>query len=86
MLFYDYVSDMAERRGPHRDAHLALISRWQQDGRVVMAGAVGDPPHAGLIAFRVEDPAQVHAFVEEDPYVANGLVTDWRVEPWTVVT
>jgi PPOX class probable F420-dependent enzyme len=86
MLFYEYVSDMAERRGPHRDAHLALIARWQQDGRVAVAGAVGDPPHSGLIAFRVEDPAQVRAFVEEDPYVANGLVTDWRVEPWTVVT
>ena len=41
---------------------------------------------AGLLVFRVEDPAQVRAFVDEDPYVANGLVTDWRVDPWNVVT
>jgi PPOX class probable F420-dependent enzyme len=86
VLHYEYVPDIVERRGPHRDDHLGLIARWQQDGRVVMAGALGDPPHAGLIVFRVEDPAQVQAFVDEDPYMANGLVTDWRVEPWNVVT
>jgi len=86
VLRYDYVEDIAERRGPHRGDHLSLISRWSEDGRIVMAGALGDPPHSGLIVFRVEDPAQVRAFVDEDPYVANGLVTDWRVDPWNVVT
>jgi hypothetical protein len=86
VLHYAYVEDIVERRGPHRDAHLALIRRWHDDGRVPMAGAVGDPPHGGLIVFRVDDPAQVRAFVDEDPYVANGLVADWRVEPWNVVT
>jgi PPOX class probable F420-dependent enzyme len=86
LLHYDYVPDIVERRGPHRDGHLALIARWQQDGRIVMAGAVGDPPRGGLLVLRVDDPAQVRAFVDEDPYVANGLVSDWRVEPWNVVT
>jgi uncharacterized protein len=86
MLRYDYVPDIAQRRAPHRDGHLSLIARWQGDGRVVMAGALGDPPHSGVIVFRVDDPAHVRAFVDEDPYVANGLVTDWRVEPWNVVT
>jgi PPOX class probable F420-dependent enzyme len=86
VLHYEYVPDIVERRGPHREGHLALISRWQQDGRVVMAGAVGDPPHGGLIVLRIDDPAQARAFVDEDPYVANGLVSDWRVEPWNVVT
>jgi uncharacterized protein YciI len=86
VLHYDYVADIAERRGPYRDDHLALISRWQQDGRIVMAGAEGDPPHGALIVMRIDDPAQAQAFVDEDPYAANGLVRDWRVEPWIVVT
>jgi len=43
------------------------------------------PPTWGAIAFAVDDPAEVEAFVEADPYVAAGLVTSWRVEPWTVV-
>ena len=84
ILRYEYVEDMAERRAPHRDAHLELIRRYHADGRVTIAGAVGDPPSSGLIVFREEADAQ--AFREEDPYVEAGLVTRWTVEPWTVVT
>jgi uncharacterized protein YciI len=86
LLFYDYVDDILERRAPHREGHLALIQRWKDDGRVVMAGAVGEPPHGGLLALRVDDPGEAEAFVAEDPYVKAGLVTQWRVEPWMVVT
>jgi uncharacterized protein YciI len=84
ILFYDYVPDMAERRGPHRDAHLALIRRAHEDGRLVMAGALGDAPHGGALVLR--ERADAEAFVADDPYVAAGLVTQWRVEPWHVVT
>jgi uncharacterized protein YciI len=84
LLRYEYVEDMAERRGPHRDAHLALIDRYAADGRIAVAGAAGDPPSTGLIAFREAVDAQ--AFRDEDPYVEAGLVTRWSVEPWTVVT
>jgi uncharacterized protein YciI len=86
LLFYDYVEDIVDRRGPHREAHLAHIARWKDDGRVVIAGAVGDPPHSGILAMRVDDAAAVEEFVENDPYNAAGLVKSWRVEPWTVVT
>ena len=86
LLFYDYVEDIVERRAPHRDAHLAHIARWQDDGRVVMAGAVGDPPHSGLLALRVDGPEAVEEFVNADPYSQAGLVKAWRVEPWNVVT
>ena len=37
-----------------------------------MGGAVGDPPHAGLIVFRTAEAAS--AFVEADPYGEAGLV------------
>jgi uncharacterized protein len=86
-LFYDYVPDLLERRAPHREGHLALIKRWHEDGRVVMAGALGDPPHAGLIVLRVDDPAAAaEEFVAQDPYHPAGLVTSWRVEPFLNVT
>jgi uncharacterized protein len=84
ILFYEYVPDMVERRAPHREGHLGLISRWHDDGRVVMAGALGDPPHGG--AFVLREAADAERFVAEDPYVEAGLVTRWHVEPWTVVT
>ncbi len=83
LLFYEYVADVLERRPPHRDAHLAGIRAGQQDGRIVMAGPLGDPPHGAAIVFAERDPAE--AFAQADPYVTNGLVTAWRVEPWTLV-
>jgi uncharacterized protein YciI len=83
VLLYEYVPDILEKRPPHREAHLGLIGEAKSDGRVVMAGPIGDPPNGALIVFR--DAAAAEAFAGVDPYVANGLVTNWRVEPWTVV-
>jgi hypothetical protein len=85
-LFYDYVEDIADRRMPYRPGHLAHIEDWHADGRIVMAGALGTPPHGGLFVFRIDDPAQIEDFVAADPYIAAGLVTGHCVVPWTVVT
>jgi uncharacterized protein YciI len=84
VLIYEYVPDMAERRAPHREGHLALIRAYHADGRLAIAGALGDPPHGGLLAFRAA--ADAEAFAAEDPYGSAGLVVSWRVEPWAVVT
>lgn len=78
MLFYDYVPDVLERRGPHREQHLALL----RSGGCVMAGALGDPPHGAAIVFTTSEEAK--AFAAADPYVEHGLVTAWRIEPWTL--
>jgi uncharacterized protein YciI len=84
LLVYEYVEDMAERRAPHRDAHLALIREHRQDGRLVIGGAIGVPVHGGLLAFR--EAADAEAFAADDPYKAAGLIVSSRVEPWAVVT
>jgi len=83
-LSYEYVPDMLERRAPHREAHLALVREWSERGELVIAGALGDPPHGAFFGFAAE-AARVEEFVATDPYVAAGLVTAHRVEPWTVV-
>jgi len=85
VLFYDYVADVLERRAPHREAHLAAARVYKEDGRIVMAGALGNPPNGAMFVFAVDDPAEIDAFVAADPYVRNGLVTGHRVVPWTVV-
>ena len=84
ILHYEYVPDMVEKRKPHRDAHVELIRRWHGDDRLVIAGAVGDPPHGGLLVFRSAEDAE--AFAAEDPYGEAELVAKWWIEPWTVVT
>lgn len=85
LLFYDYVPDILERREPHRDAHLDHARRWKEDGRLVMAGALGDPPHGAAFVFAVDDPSVVEEYARDDPYVSAGLVSGRRIEAWKVV-
>jgi uncharacterized protein YciI len=84
-LHYDYVADILERRGPHRDAHLAHIRAWEESGRLLIAGALGDPPRGAIFGFNLADSATVEEFAAADPYVRAGLVTEHRIEPWTIV-
>ena len=83
LLIYDYVEDILDKRGPHRDAHLAHARAQKEDGKIVMAGATGDPVAGAVFVWTDRDA--IDAFVEQDPYVQAGLVTGWRVEPWNVV-
>lgn len=84
LLFYDYVEDIAERRVPHRPAHLELVNAYIARGDLEMAGAFDVPLDGALFVFRDEGTA-AERFAGEDPYVANGLVTSWRVRRWNVV-
>jgi len=85
LLLYDYVPDMAERRGPYREAHLRRIRAGQDEGRIVMAGALGDPPHGAAIVFKGATGQEIEQFVQDDPYVEADLVTKWYIERWKVV-
>ncbi len=85
ILSYDYVPDVLEKRTPHRAAHLAHAKAMQQAGKLVMAGAFDPPSDGALFVFRADRADEVEEFVRKDPYVANGVVTGWRVRPWTVV-
>jgi uncharacterized protein YciI len=85
-LIYEYVEDdLLERRAPLRGEHLGMVRERLDDGRLILAGALGDdPPHGGLLVF--EDAAEAEAFAQRDPYVRSGLVRSWRVEPWQTVS
>ena len=84
-LMYDVVDGFAEKRLPHRPAHLAKINEAHGRGELVMAGALGTPPEGALIVFKADSPDVVERFARSDPYVTEGLVTRWRVVPWNVV-
>jgi uncharacterized protein len=85
LLLYDYVDAVLERRGPYRENHLARVAAERERGRIVMAGALGDPPSGAAFVFKGVEPEAIEEFVHGDPYVEVGLVTSWRVEPWKLV-
>ncbi len=85
VLFYDYVPDVLEKRGPHRADHLALAREYQAAGKIVLAGAFDPPSDGALFVFKADAADDVEAFVARDPYVKNGVVRGHRVRPWKVV-
>ena len=87
LLSYEYVDDILEHRPPHRGDHLRHVEEFASGQGLVVAGAVGEPPHGALFVFEDEvDPAAAAAaFAAADPYVAAGLVTAHTIEPWAVV-
>jgi uncharacterized protein len=86
VLRYDaVVDDYVNRRAPFRAEHLQMLRDRHARGEVVMAGAVGEQPEGAIIIFHADSPAPAEAFVAADPYVKNGLIRSWRIQPWNVV-
>jgi len=83
-LFYDAINDFIARRGAYRDEHLRLARDAHARGELVLAGALVDPADGALLIFQGESPAAAEAFARQDPYVKNGLITNWTVRNWTV--
>jgi uncharacterized protein YciI len=85
LLFYDVVDDYAERRVPFRKLHLQHALDAKARGELVLAGALADPADGAVLMFQGETGAAAEAFARNDPYVKNGLVTNWRVREWSTV-
>jgi uncharacterized protein YciI len=85
LLTYDIVPDYLTRRVPLRAAHIALARAAAARGELVLGGAVGSPPDGVVVLFQGDSPAAAERFAREDPYVLNGLVTEWRVREWATV-
>lgn len=85
VLLYDVVEDFLNRRTPYREAHFKLIQEAHQRGELLMAGAFSDPVDGAALVFKADDPSVPRRFAQEDPYVQNGLIKDWRVRTGNVV-
>ena len=85
LLFYEVVTDYAERRVPLRGAHLALARRAVERGELILGGPLAEPVDGAVLLFRGSSPEVATTFAKADPYVTSGLITKWRVRQWTPV-
>ncbi len=85
LLFYEFVDDILERRGPHRGAHLGAAWKSHDKGELVLAGAYANPVDGSLMLFKTDSRTVVEEFAKADPYVLNGLVKRWYVREWMTV-
>ena len=68
----------------YRAQHLALAWQAVERGELVLGGLLDDHMQ-GMLLFEADSEAVPVAFAKADPYVANGLVTKWRVRAWHTV-
>jgi uncharacterized protein len=85
LLLYDVVENYAERRMPFRKEHIAHAKAAVARGELVLGGALANPADGTVLLFKGDSPAPAETFAKADPYVTNGLVTQWRVREWTTV-
>lgn len=84
LLTYDLAPDYLDRRGAFREEHLRLAWQAQESGALVLGGAT-DPAEQAILLFQGESAGAAEDFARNDPYVANGIVRDWRVREWKTV-
>ena len=85
LMFYDVVPDYLERRGEFRAEHLKLCWEACARGELILGGALADPVDGAVLLFQGDSPKVAERFAAADPFVRSGLVTHWRVRPWTTV-
>jgi uncharacterized protein len=85
LLYEAVVPDYAARRAAFRDEHLRLAWEAHERGELMLGGAFAEPIDGAMLLFKGDSPSVAEQFAAADPYVRNGLVTKWRVRPWTTV-
>jgi len=84
VLFYTYVDNMLEKRGPVRPTHLEHANKAVAAGHLLAGGAFMPDCEGGLLVFDA-DRATVEEFAKNDPYVTSKLVTKYEIKEWFVV-
>lgn len=84
-VFTHFVEGAAEKRAPHREAHLAHLRDLHAQGKLVLGGALMDPMNAGLLIMRAESKEAIVAELAEDSYSKNGIWVRIEIREWNVV-
>jgi uncharacterized protein YciI len=94
MIYAEDVPNSAEQRAAARPAHLARIQELVDDGRIMIAGPLPnidspDPGPAGiggsLIVGEFESLDAAQSWINDDPYVTQGVFARVTVKPFKQV-
>ena len=80
----EYAYGDMEARARARPRHLDYMRGLHAQGRVLMAGPIGQGTGA-IVVYEAADEAEVHDLVGRDPYSQEGVLVDVSVREWHVV-
>lgn len=81
VLWGTYCENVAEKRGPFRQAHLDGLKAQKESGQLITIGPTKDLTKVFGI-YEAPDQETVKKLVENDPYWQNGIWTEYEVQEW----
>ena len=83
VTFYEMAEGAMPKLMQHFPAHRARLDEFHARGVLLAAGPLGSPPTGAMAIFTTKEAAE--EFIAGDPFVTEGLVAKWRLEPWNAV-
>lgn len=83
IIGYDGPDGQAKRK-LCRQAHLERMEPLDKAGKVLLAGPLTDGA-GSLIVIEADSVEEARAFVEQDPYVTQGVFARYEIHPFTRV-
>lgn len=77
MLYYQLVPDILEARIPYKDEHMSILNELSSRG-LVFVGAEVKENFPATFMFEGTSDAVLQEWLTRDPYLKNGLVTDYH--------
>lgn len=68
----------------YRAEHLKRLEVLEEEGRLILAGPFTDKS-GSLIVMEAGSKEEVEAFMEEDPYVREGVFSHYEIRPFLKV-
>lgn len=78
--FYEVAPAALAKIKEHFPAHRARLDEFHARGVLIAAGPLGNPPTSAMGIFTSREAAE--EFINGDPFVTNGIVTEWRLVEW----
>lgn len=83
-LQYTLSADYINKRTAFRTSHFNYITPYFEKGVLLMGGAYDHSEEGALLIFRTDNSSIIEDFAKRDPYVINGVVTEWKILKWNV--
>ena len=83
IMFYEIAPDGLSKAMTHVDAHKTRLKAFHERGVLLMAGPFANPAEGALGIFTSREAAE--EFIQDDPFVVNGVVGKWRLVEWNEV-
>ena len=79
VISYGPATDMNKARALFAE-HAAKWAKHRADGTLLMIGPFANPDEGAMGIFTTREAAQ--AFVDDDPFVTQGVVSSWKISEW----